>query len=264
METRLDRSPKPEEQKSEEPESKSAPASQSRRFLVQPDKQAYSSREEEISRKFESRFHRWYKKNKRYLRSLVPYMVFLFVLAAVSVIVCFAVVMNVSLFAGSDTDSDADETLATETVVMPDEADGHVIFPFFYEGDTIGTISFSSVPISMKAVQGTDGEDLSSTLGHVVDSALPGAAGCSVFRLEDSEVLAQIKTGDPVRLDAVYGILHFTVSDVEVLDAGDVQDFLDSSAGRLAFCAAASGHSEEENAGVTVIVCDLADAEYNT
>jgi len=269
METRLDRSPKqdepiPAEQKQEEPESKSAPALQTRRFLVQPDKQAFTSREEEISRKFESRFQRWYKKNTRYLRAFVPYLVFLFVLAAVSAVVCLSVVMNVSLFAGSDSDSDTDETLATETVVMPDTTDGHVIFPFFYEGDTIGTISFSSVPISMKAVQGTDGEDLSSTLGHVVDSALPGSTGCSVFRLEDSDVLAQIKIGDPVRLDAVYGTLHFSVKDIEVLNAGDVQDFLNSSAGRLALCAAFPGNSEEENTEVTVIICDLTDAEYNT
>ena len=264
METRLDRSPKSEEEKPEDPTLKSAPVLQSRRFLVQPDKQAFTSREEEISRKFESRFQKWYKKNKRYMHALVPYLVFLFVLAAVSVVVCLSVVMNVSLFEGSDSDSDTDETLATETVVMPDTADGHVIFPFFYEGDTIGTVSFTSVQLSMEAIQGTDGADLSAALGHVTDSVLPGSAGCSVFRLDNPDVLAQIKAGDPVRLDAVYGTLHFTVSDVETLDAAKVQEYLDSSTGRLVFCAAVPGNSEEENAEVTVIVCDLTDAEYNT
>ena len=65
-------------------------------------------------------------------------------------------------------------------------------------------------------------------------------------------------------MDTVYGALSFAVSDIQVLDAGKVQAFLDSSSGRLAFCAAAAGNSEKENAQVTVLVCDLSDAEYNT
>lgn len=258
METRLDRSPKPEEE-----EAKPSQVLQARRFYVQPDKQAFSSREEEISKKFETRFQRWYKKNKRYLHALVPYLVFLFVLIAVSVIVCFSVVLNVSVFTGADADSDTDETLASETVVMPDTADGHMIFPFFYEGDTIGTVSFSSVGLNMEAVQGTDGVDLSSAAGHVSESVLPGSSGCSVFRLDYSETMTGIKTGDEVTLTAVYGTLRFSVSDIEVLDAAKVQEFIDSSSGRLAFCAAHSGNSGDKSL-VTVLVCDLSDAEYNT
>lgn len=257
METRLDRSPKPEDE-----EAKPA-ALQTRRFLVQADKHMYSSKEEEISKKFESRFQRWYKKNKRYLKALVPYLVFLFVLAAVSVIVCFTVVLNLAIFTGTDTDSETDETLASETVVMPDTAQGHIIFPFFYDGDTIGTISFSSAGLTLDAVQGTTGADLSSAAGHVTESVLPGASGCSVFRLDYSENMSKIATGDTVTLSMVYGTLRFSVSDVEVMDAGKVQEYLDSASGRLAFCAAHSGNSEEK-AQVTVIVCDLSDAEYNT
>jgi sortase A len=99
-----------------------------------------------------------------------------------------------------------------------------LLVPFFYIGEKIGTIKFPSINHSVDAIQGDEEPQLRLGAGHSLYSYMPGQDNNSVFgahRTTYFKKLENIKVGDSVNFEAVYGYFKYKIDEIRIINGGD-------------------------------------------
>jgi sortase A len=102
--------------------------------------------------------------------------------------------------------------------------DDILLVPFFYIGEKIGTIKFPSIDHSVDAIQGDEEPQFRLGAGHSLHTYLPGQDNNSVFgahRTTYFKKLENIKVGDAVNFEAVYGYFKYKIDEIRIINGGD-------------------------------------------
>ncbi|HEU4939040.1 MAG TPA: class D sortase [Vicinamibacterales bacterium] len=97
--------------------------------------------------------------------------------------------------------------------------------PRLTNGALIGRVDIPRVGVSAIVREGDDAATLRHAVGHIPDTALPGAsgnAGLAGHRDTFFRGLKGIRAGDRIRMTTANGILEYTVRDTRVVDPDDV------------------------------------------
>ena len=156
--------------------------------------------------------------------------------------------------------------LPKETAVI--EPDQTLVVPFYYYGEQIGTISISSVEMSVEAYQGDLETELRMGAGHSSVSLLPGQDGNIVFaahRTSYFKPLQNVAVGDEVIFETTYGTFTYNVREIRILESGDfslITKETDMEQLTLYTCYPFKyiGNAPDRYA----VFCDLVESELNT
>lgn len=102
--------------------------------------------------------------------------------------------------------------------------DDILLVPFFYIGEKIGTIKFPSIDHSVDAIQGDEEAQFRLGAGHSLRSYMPGQNNNSVFgahRTTYFKKFENIKVGDAVNFEAVYGYFKYKIDEIRIINGGD-------------------------------------------
>lgn len=208
------------------------------RFLSDGDAKTARQNQDHRSR---SRAHHarksFFRKGKRLLIAMIPFVLFMVGLSLVSV-GFFTYVENESVLAviitsrdiGSAVDlhgldsSDSLSASPAETVAAPVSGEDRIVVPFYYFGDQLGTIRIHSVDIEVGVYQGDTEKEFRLGAGHFLGSFMPGQDGNIVLAAHRTSYFRHfedLKAGDQVEFETTYGLFTYQVREIQILEKKD-------------------------------------------
>lgn len=100
----------------------------------------------------------------------------------------------------------------------------HLIVPFFYISDKIGTLNIPSVDIKVDVLQGDREAELRLGAGHYPGSYLPGQNNnilIAAHRTTHFRNLEYLEVGDNIYFETTYGMYVYNIDEIRIIDGND-------------------------------------------